>query len=90
MAELHMTEAEIARDLHAVLEKVRLGAEVIVEHEHGPVARITPVRGPGRPISECIAIAEARGSRVTLDDEFGCDLEEIIARRKPLDTSAWE
>jgi len=90
MAELHMTEDEVARDLHAVLEKVRQGTEVIIELEHQPVARITPVGGPGRPISECIAIAEARGSKVTLDDEFGRDLEEIIASRKPLDTSAWE
>jgi hypothetical protein len=54
---------------------------VIIELEHQPVARITPVHGPGRSISGCIAIAEARGSKVTLDDEFGGDLEEIIASR---------
>jgi hypothetical protein len=29
MAQLHMTEAELARDLHAVLERVRQGAEVV-------------------------------------------------------------
>lgn len=90
MAQVHISEAELARDLHAVLEKVRDGAEVIVEHEHRPVARIAPVRGPGRPIAECIAIAEGRGSSVTLDDQFGHDLEEIIAQRKPRDTSEWE
>jgi antitoxin (DNA-binding transcriptional repressor) of toxin-antitoxin stability system len=87
---MHITETELTRDTAAILEKVRQGTEVIVEHEHRPVARITPVRGPGRPIAECIAIAEARGSKVTLDEEFGRDLEEIIASRRPLDASAWE
>jgi antitoxin (DNA-binding transcriptional repressor) of toxin-antitoxin stability system len=90
MPVVHITEAELARDTASVLERVRQGAEVIVEHEHRPVARITPVRGPGRPIAECIAIAEARGSKVTLDEEFGRDMQEIIAGRRPLDTSAWE
>jgi hypothetical protein len=39
---------------------------------------------------ECIAIAHARGSTATMDEEFARDLEEIIAGREPLDTSAWE
>ncbi|HEY4363826.1 MAG TPA: hypothetical protein VGN17_22855 [Bryobacteraceae bacterium] len=60
------------------------GAEIVIEHEGRPVARITPIRGPGRPIAECVAIAEARGSKVTLDEEFGRDLPEIIANRRPL------
>ena len=30
MAQVHMTEAELARDLHGVLEKVRQGAEVVI------------------------------------------------------------
>src|ERR1039457_5515320 len=38
MAQLHMTEAELARDLHAVLEKVRQGVEVVVDHDCQPVA----------------------------------------------------
>jgi len=90
MAQVHMTEAELARDVHAALEKVRHGDEVIIEHDHKPVARIMPARGPGRPVAECIAIAEELGSKIPPDDEFGRDLEEIIADRKPLDTSQWE
>ena len=90
MAQLHMTEAELARDLHAVLERVRQGAEVVVEEGHRRVALIKPVEGPGRPIDECIAIARARGSDAVLDEDFARDLEEIIDRREPLDTSAWE
>jgi hypothetical protein len=32
----------------------------------------------GRLLSESIALAEAHGSTVTLDEDFGRDLEEII------------
>ena len=89
-----MSEAELARDLHAVLEKVRDGAEVIVEHEHRPVARITPVRGPGRTLSEAIAIAKQRekerGYAVTLDPEFATDVEEVVRNRQPWNPPSWD
>jgi hypothetical protein len=54
------------------------------------MALIRPPEGPGRPIDECIAIARARGSRATPDEDFAKDLGEIMAARKPFDTSAWE
>ena len=91
MAQVHMTEAELARDLHAVLEKVRQGVEVVIEQDHRPVAVIKTPQGPGRPIDECIALAKARGSRATLDEDFAKDLEEIInSHREPLDPPAWD
>ena len=94
MAQVHMSEAELARDLHAVLEKVRDGAEVIVEREHRPVARITPVRGPGRTLSEAIAIAKQRekerGYAVTLDPDFAADVEEIVRNRQPWNPPSWD
>jgi hypothetical protein len=90
MAQVHMTEAELARDLHAVLEKVRNGDEVVIEQDHQTVAVIKMPQAPGRPIDECIAIALARDSQATLDDDFAADLEEIIASRRPLDAPAWE
>ena len=90
MAQVHMSEAEVARNFAAALEKVRQGAEVVVEQDHRPVAIITPIKGPGRPIDECIAIAKSRGSGATLDADFAKDLEEIIAQRQTLDTSAWD
>ena len=34
MAQVHITQEELARDLHGVLEKVRLGVEVVVEQNH--------------------------------------------------------
>jgi antitoxin (DNA-binding transcriptional repressor) of toxin-antitoxin stability system len=90
MGQIHMTEADVARDFAAVLEKVRQGLEVVVEQNCRTVAVIKPVQGPGRPIDECIALAKARGSGATLDEDFAKDLEEIVADRRPLDTSAWD
>jgi hypothetical protein len=46
MAQVHMTEAELARDLHAVLEQVRQDVEVIVERDAKPVAVIQSSRVP--------------------------------------------
>jgi len=90
-----MSEAELARDLHTVLEKVRQGEEIVIEQNSHPVAVIKPLKqGPGRSIDECIRLAEQRekerGYRVTLDPDFAADVEEIIAQRKPLDTSGWD
>ena len=85
-----MSEAEVTNNFAAVLEKLKRGAEVVVEQDHRPVAVISPVKGPGRPIDECIALAEAHGSGATLDEEYAKELEEVIAGRKPLDTSVWD
>jgi antitoxin (DNA-binding transcriptional repressor) of toxin-antitoxin stability system len=90
MERLRMTGAEVANNFTAVLEKLKHGAEVVVEQDHRPVAVISPVKGPGRSIDECIALAKERGSGATLDEEYAADLEEIIASRQPLDTSVWD
>jgi len=52
MVQLHMTEAEISGIFSDVLAKVRDGVEVVVEHDHRPVAVIRPAQPSGRPISE--------------------------------------
>jgi hypothetical protein len=90
MVQIHMTEAEAARDFHAVLARVREGVEVVIEEGHRRIALVRSPEAPGRPIEECIAIARARGSQATLDEDFAKDIEEIVATRKPLDTPAWE
>ena len=86
-----MSEAEAARDLHAVLAKVQQGVEVVIEQDHRPVAVIrSPVRS-GRPISECIASAKASASKVTLDEGFAKDVEEgIRERQQPWNPPSWD
>ena len=91
MATVHMSEAEAARDLHAVLAKVQQGVEVVIEQDNRPVAVIrSPIRS-GRPISECIASARASGSKVTLDEGFAKDVEEGIRdRQQPWNPPSWD
>ena len=91
MAVLHITEAELARDVHGVLEKIQNGAEVIVERDARPVAVMKPAEFRGRSIDECIALAKAYGSHATLDDEFSKDLEEVIhSHREPFEPPGWD
>ncbi len=91
MAQLHMTEAQVTKDFAAVLEKIQQGAEIIVERDAQPVAVIKLPQFRGRPIDECIALAKARGSHATLDEDFAKDLEDIInSHREPLTPPAWD
>lgn len=88
---VHLSSAEAIRDIANILERVEKGAEVIVEKDQRPVAVIQPAPRPGRMLSECIALAEAHGSTVTMDEDFARDLEEIIqSHREPLDASRWD
>jgi antitoxin (DNA-binding transcriptional repressor) of toxin-antitoxin stability system len=91
MEQVRMTEAEVTNNFAAVLENIKRGAEVVVEQDHRPVAVIRPPHRSGRPLSECIALAEARGSTVTLDEGFMKDVEEGIASRsEPWTPPSWE
>lgn len=86
-----MTEAELAHDLHGALDKVRYGAEIVVEEDHKPVAVIRSPMPKGRLLSECIALAEAFGSTATLDEGFMKDVEEGIAgRSQPWKPPTWD
>ena len=86
-----MTEADLAADLHGVLDRVQQGVEIVVEQDHRPVAVIRSLLPKGRLLSECIALAEARGSTATLDEGFMKDVEEGIARRtQPWNPPVWE
>lgn len=89
---LRITEAELARDIPGVLAKVREGAEVIVEQDHRPVAVIKTPNRSGKPITEILREARQRNSTVTLDEDFGADLEEIISRyqREPWNPPSWD
>jgi hypothetical protein len=67
----------------------------VIEEGHRRIALIKAVEGPGRSIDECISMLNAReafkgDSPAALDEDFARDLKDIIAERRPLDTSAWE
>ncbi len=94
METIHISEDEAARDFAGLMARVRAGAEVIIESGSAPIALVRPAAPPRRSISESIALAEAHaeelGYEPVMDAEFAADMEEIIANRKPRETSAWD
>ena len=77
MAAIHMSEAELARDLHAALTKVRQGLEIVIEQDHRPIAILKPSKPVGRMISEIVADLKAQGSNAAMDDDFARDIEHV-------------
>lgn len=91
MGPVRITEAELARDLHAILAKVQQGVEVVVENDHRPVAILRSPNRSGRLVSDLLREARQRNSTVTLDEDFGKDLEAIIAGQQQLwNPPSWE
>jgi hypothetical protein len=90
MATVHMSEAEVVKDIAAVLAKVQ-GIEVVIEQDHRAVAVIKPSKPGGRMISEVIADLKARGSCAVMGDDFARDIEEgIKAHRQPWNPPSWD
>jgi len=89
---VHISEEEAARNFADVLARVRAGAEIVIDgHEPIVVSMRSTKREPGRLLSESVALAEAHGSTVTLDGDFGRDMEDIInSHREPLNPPAWD
>lgn len=98
MATFHMTEAEVARDLHAVLAPLVLadaqrGIEVVIEQDPRPIAVLkspahaeSAPKKPGRKLSECIAMADAWEARLGYpplpDETFATDVQAGIDARR--------
>jgi antitoxin (DNA-binding transcriptional repressor) of toxin-antitoxin stability system len=90
MAQVHMSDLEIARNFAAALEKVKQGMEVIVEQEHLPVAVLRSAEPPRRKVSEILALMP-KDSTATMDADFARDIEAAIeAHSEPLDSSKWD
>jgi antitoxin (DNA-binding transcriptional repressor) of toxin-antitoxin stability system len=90
MAVLHISEADLARDVHAALDRVGSGAEIIVERDSQPVAVLRPAEPRRRKLSE-IAAALAADSTAAVDPDFAKDVQEVIeSHREPLNPLAWD
>jgi antitoxin (DNA-binding transcriptional repressor) of toxin-antitoxin stability system len=88
---VHMTEAEVARDLHTVLERVRQGVEIVIEQDSRPVAVLKAPLMKGRKISEVIAALEASGANAVIDADFARDIEEITKlHSEPWNPPSWD
>ena len=90
MAVLHISEADLARDIHAVLDRVQSGAEVIVERDAQPIAILRAPEPRRRKLSEISAAlaeksaAEGRGSIGNEQDEYSRIREGIVASGLPM------
>jgi antitoxin (DNA-binding transcriptional repressor) of toxin-antitoxin stability system len=90
VAVLHINEADLARDLHAVLDRVQSGAEVIVERNAQPVAVLRAAEPRRRKLSE-IAAALPEDSTAVIDPGFAKDVQEVMdSHREPLNSSVWD
>jgi len=91
MEPLHISEADAVRDFAAILERVQAGVEVVIEREAKPFAVVRAAAPVRRTIPQCIALAKARRSAVTLDEGFMKDVDEGIASRsQPWNPPTWD
>jgi antitoxin (DNA-binding transcriptional repressor) of toxin-antitoxin stability system len=87
---LHITEADLVRDVRAILQRVETGAEIIIERDAQPVAVLRSAVPPRRKLSECIPLL-SDDSSATIDPDFANDVEAAIAaHREPLEPPAWD
>ena len=87
---LHISEADLARDVQAILQRVETGAEIVVERDAQPVAVIRAAKPARRRISECIAMLPAE-STATIDPDFAKDVAAAIAaHREALEPPQWD
>jgi antitoxin (DNA-binding transcriptional repressor) of toxin-antitoxin stability system len=87
---LHISEADLARDVRTILQRVETGAEIVVERDAQPVAVIRAAAHARRKISECIAMLPA-DSTATIDPDFAKDVAAAIAaHRDALEPPQWD
>jgi len=86
MSTIHISRTDAANDFDDMILRASQGDEFVIEENVSPVAVLRPAaREHTRLLSETLRILQERGSTVTLDDEFGRDLTNIInSRREPM------
>lgn len=87
---IHISDAEAASDFTSLLDRVRDGAEIVIEHDARPVAVVRAAEPVRRTISECIALLP-EDSTAIIDPDFARDVEAAVeSHREPLNPPEWE
>jgi antitoxin (DNA-binding transcriptional repressor) of toxin-antitoxin stability system len=90
MATFHISDLDAARDFAALLDRVRAGAEIVIESDKHPVAVMRMPTPPKRSIEECIALLPA-DSAATIDKGFAADVAAAVqAHPESLNPPAWD
>jgi antitoxin (DNA-binding transcriptional repressor) of toxin-antitoxin stability system len=88
---IHVSESEAASDFAGLMERVRAGAEVVIESGKLPIAVVRPAEPNVRLLSESLRLAKEHASTATLDADFSRDLEAAIeSHREPLKPPSWD
>jgi antitoxin (DNA-binding transcriptional repressor) of toxin-antitoxin stability system len=91
---IHVSDTDAATSLPKLLEQVREGAEVVIEHDARPVAILQAAEPKPRTLSEAIALArhheEETGRAPTADPDFADDMQKVVNDRKPWNPPAWD
>lgn len=88
---IHISELEASSNFARLLAHLRTGEEIVIEDDSRPVAVVHPAEPAVRLLSESLRIARERGSKATLDGDFGKDVEAGIAsHREPLEPPSWD
>lgn len=88
---IHISELEAAHRFAALLARLDAGEEIVIEDDSRLVAVVHPAEPPVRLLSESLRLAREHGSTVTLDEDFGKDVEAGIASHQaPLEPPAWD
>jgi hypothetical protein len=78
---LYISEADLAKDVRSVMQRVQTGTQVVVERDAQPVAVIRTPEPLRRKISECIALLPV-DSTATIDPDFAKDVDAAIAAHR--------
>ena len=90
MAELHITEAELALGITSVLDRVQSGTEIVIERNDKPVAVLRAAEPRRRKLSEIMA-SLSEHSTATVDVGFEKDVQAFIdGHREPLNPPEWD
>jgi prevent-host-death family protein len=90
MGVVHITEAELARDIASVLDRVQSGTEIVIERNSRPVAVLRPAEPHRRKLSEIMA-SLSENSTATIDPDFAADVQAFIDHhREPLKPLEWD
>lgn len=94
MPVLHVTENDLARNAHAILEQVRAGSDVVIDQDHRPIAVIKALPTAHPSLADLIRLSEqreiARGYPILPDEDLASDIETMVAARKPWNPPAWD
>ena len=87
---IHVSDAEAANDFATLLERVREGAEVVIEHDAQPVAVVRAAESARGPLQQNESVGRAKadgeelGSERAMDGESGFNGASSETRLKTL------